>query len=769
MLAETEDFPIGSIGPAILSATPASEHADTLPTIIGLRLDVHHSTVNRIWPGPATSPAGRTQRASRWRMLAGVGSRVRSFGKPRTATFGPQGRTVPSEDLPHERAGVPSGQPHVSFEAHVVRTGSADGARADFETMIAQLVRCLRGQARTVAANPGDWGIDVVVGQLNDAVDVWQSKYFRPVVSSKHQQQIRDSFRAAVSAADRHGYELSSWTLCVPASMDGPTTKWWDGWRKRQRERTGVAIALWDETELKALLATDEAGAVRREFYGPHRAAPNPGYLAGLGYRLVPISPTPPYDRGRSQAPSYLLDARNEVVPFHHRTEEQQLAEWRDADHRTSAQLVWGEGGRGKSRLAHEFALASSAAGWDVYDAVEDGGRRGDDSASATLSSWAKPLLVILDYSERWLPAALEGIVGDISRPARPSTRLLFLARSAESFWETLVSEFDRLIDHFATPIHLNQFTLGSQERKEAFDAAVEAFQRAMAIAPHEIEIRRTESTALDRSPLALHMAALTAVCSDRDGEILPEGDDLSSYLLRHERRYWRSVSARTGHQLTAAVDAERFARVVFLATLFGPIAKAADARRILSAGHLADGNADAEQLLALHAHFYPPATGGSPAQAHEGAPPNAFLNPLVPDRFAEDFIADCLSRWGLPDFLGAFLSNRGGGEGVDSLSARKAVTALIAAADRHHDIRSIVDEIVVRSPHKYMHTNSKGVTYYLFETNFRLTHSDRDQTIYFFAKDFWPQKGRLMTDLPKTKVVKENPRNGFLTISTKK
>lgn len=55
--------------------------------------------------------------------------------------------------------------------------------RADFETMIGQLVRRLNGQARTVAPNPGDWGIDVVVGHLNDAIDVWQSKYFRPVVA----------------------------------------------------------------------------------------------------------------------------------------------------------------------------------------------------------------------------------------------------------------------------------------------------------------------------------------------------------------------------------------------------------------------------------------------------------------------------------------------------------------------------------------------------------------------------------------------------------
>jgi hypothetical protein len=63
-----------------------------------------------------------------------------------------------------------------------------------------------------------------------------------------------------------------------------------------------------------------------------------------------------------------------------------------------------------------------------------------------------------------------------------------------------------------------------------------------------------------------------------------------------------------------------------------------------------------------------------------------------------------------------------------------------------------------------YKHTNSKGVTYYLNSKEVTL-RGGKQQTIYYFSKDERPEA----TDLPADKVVKENPRNGFLTVSRKK
>lgn len=66
-----------------------------------------------------------------------------------------------------------------------------------------------------------------------------------------------------------------------------------------------------------------------------------------------------------------------------------------------------------------------------------------------------------------------------------------------------------------------------------------------------------------------------------------------------------------------------------------------------------------------------------------------------------------------------------------------------------------------------YSHTNSKGVTYYLHKSDVTL-RGGKLQTIFFFAKSEKNEKGEPV-DLPEDRIVKENPRNGFLTVSKKK
>lgn len=60
-----------------------------------------------------------------------------------------------------------------------------------------------------------------------------------------------------------------------------------------------------------------------------------------------------------------------------------------------------------------------------------------------------------------------------------------------------------------------------------------------------------------------------------------------------------------------------------------------------------------------------------------------------------------------------------------------------------------------------YQHTNSKGVTYYLNSKVVTL-RGGKQQTIYYFSKDQRPEG----CELPDGFVVKENPRNGFLTVA---
>jgi hypothetical protein len=169
-----------------------------------------------------------------------------------------------------------SGEPPINFAAHQIRAGNIAGARDDFEQMLAMLLAAVYPGARAISANPGDWGIDILLGELSGLVVIWQSKYFWPIVTRSHQGQIRESFDSAVAAAARNGYRLAQWVLCVPASMDAPTAQWWDNWRSRRQRETGVQIELWHENALRNLLVKPDCAHVRRHFYDPYAAHPVP-------------------------------------------------------------------------------------------------------------------------------------------------------------------------------------------------------------------------------------------------------------------------------------------------------------------------------------------------------------------------------------------------------------------------------------------------------------------------------------------------------------
>jgi hypothetical protein len=169
-----------------------------------------------------------------------------------------------------------SGEPPINFAAHQVRAGNIAGARDDFEQMLAMLLAAIYPGARAISANPGDWGIDILLGELSGLVVIWQSKYFWPIVTRSHQGQIRESFDSAVAAAARNGYRLAQWVLCVPASMDAPTAQWWDNWKARRQRETGVQIELWHENVLRGLLVKPDCADVRRHYYDPYVAQAGP-------------------------------------------------------------------------------------------------------------------------------------------------------------------------------------------------------------------------------------------------------------------------------------------------------------------------------------------------------------------------------------------------------------------------------------------------------------------------------------------------------------
>ena len=204
-------------------------------------------------------------------------------------------------------------QPIISFFAHQARAGAA-GAREDFEQMLALLAQATLGEANLVFANPGDWGIDVLFGNLNGQATILQAKYFVPGVTQHHRAQIKDSFESALRAALANEYAVTRWVLCVPSSMDGPTTQWWQGWKGERQRATGVRVELWDETRLRELLIRPEAANVREHFYNPYRQdqapeehGPSSSPAAVLASSLASSEPWAGGSEYRLGAAAYLL------------------------------------------------------------------------------------------------------------------------------------------------------------------------------------------------------------------------------------------------------------------------------------------------------------------------------------------------------------------------------------------------------------------------------------------------------------------------------
>jgi len=147
----------------------------------------------------------------------------------------------------------------VQFKRLEIVAGGPEAARSLFEDLIVDLVGAQHPGAHSIRANPGDWGIDAVVGRLETAgaVHVWQAKYFPDGIGEGQKAQIRNAYQQALKAAGDHGHELESWTLCVPCLLDGPEMSWWNQWKGRQRD--GVDIDLWAENHLRAKVLAPEA------------------------------------------------------------------------------------------------------------------------------------------------------------------------------------------------------------------------------------------------------------------------------------------------------------------------------------------------------------------------------------------------------------------------------------------------------------------------------------------------------------------------------
>ncbi|GGM13939.1 hypothetical protein GCM10010129_67610 [Streptomyces fumigatiscleroticus] len=379
--------------------------------------------------------------------------------------------------------------------------------------------------------------------------------------------------------------------------------------------------------------------------------------------------------------PSRMLDARAEVVAFTGRdTELGDLITWREQRARTAVRWLHGPGGQGKTRLAARLAADSEAAGWKVVTAVH-----GTDTAPPAEGSQDLRLdghtgvLVIVDYADRWPASHLSWLFHNrLLRQGVPA-RILLLGRSAHG-WPAVRGQLNRLRENIDTSDQLlRPLPEEGDERGRMFATARDCF------AARYPEIRDVESIAPPGPlghddfglTLAVHMAALVAVDARAHGR-RPPGDmtGLTAYLLDREHENWRQLHENATKGLPHRTPDHLMARAVFTAVLTGPVTPSMG--RAVLGGLVPDMAAD--ELLSDHAVCYPPT---DPARSQ-------VLEPLLPDRLAEDFLALTLPGSPVTGYatdpwaaFGVTALLARGGDGAAAPWTPRAVTFLAEAAGR--------------------------------------------------------------------------------------
>jgi len=395
-------------------------------------------------------------------------------------------------------------------------------------------------------------------------------------------------------------------------------------------------------------------------------------------------APPVPGSRVLRRLPSRMLNARSRTVPFTGRSGEvAELASWLEADPRVAVRWLYGPGGRGKTRLALEAAERAGRRGWKVATAVHGVGaaaRPSPGSQDLRLGSH-RGVLLIVDYADRWTLTALTWLLRNalLHQPDKLA-RVLLLARTTAG-WPQLCADLD---DPFAE-VSTSEQPLAplpaerSADRRAMFIAARDAFAEVLEVSGAESISPPPELEGPDYGlPLTIQTAALVLVDALATGGRPPsDANHLTRYLLDRERQHWTWLyenRTELDYELAPSV----MARTVFTATLTGSLAHA-DAAKLLS--HL-ENEAPVERIITDHARCYPTIDSSTAAA----------LEPLSPDRLAEDFLALTLLGSGSSDEAQPWAATRlrqllDPEREIPDGSVARALTFVAAAAARWLDL----------------------------------------------------------------------------------
>ncbi|MEV1328524.1 hypothetical protein AB0J20_02970 [Micromonospora costi] len=409
-----------------------------------------------------------------------------------------------------------------------------------------------------------------------------------------------------------------------------------------------------------------------------------------------PADPTLAVDgHGLPAQPSHLLNARHAIVDFTGRSHEvDDLTTWRDSGGGRAVRWLHAPGGQGKTRLASHVAALAAREGWKVIVAQHTPARvvAAEEQTSHDLRvGTARGLLMLVDYADRWPLTHLTWLFSNKVLDQKVPVRVLLLARN-EHVWPALRHALVQ--GHWpsdaCTSKPLGALPHARDARRTMFVAARDCFARHYGISdPTRIGVPDWLERDEFGLTLAVHMAALVAVDHHARIALQPASPEpqapregmmaLTAYLLERESLHWNAlhgtVDPLAGGRTAFDTEPRQMRRAVFTAALTGPLGYR-DARAALDRVGV---GGDTDQVLADHTFCYPPVD------------PRTALEPLYPDRLAEDFLALCLPGHGMPGHeSGAWaheapemLLAPSAGDGSLPPYAARAITFLTAASER--------------------------------------------------------------------------------------
>jgi tetratricopeptide (TPR) repeat protein len=413
------------------------------------------------------------------------------------------------------------------------------------------------------------------------------------------------------------------------------------------------------------------------------------------------------------EQPSRMLNARYAVVDFTGRDHDlAELHRWRRSGPRLAARWLHGPAGQGKTRLAAKFADEAIGEGWKVVTAVHGPGTVFPPPGSQDLRPGDSPgLLMIVDYADRWPLTHLTWLFSNaILHQVGLPTRILLIARSANG-WPAVQAA---LANHQAgMTMHSLEALPDEHGRADMFAAARDSFAIHYDLdATQGIDPPGPLDDPDMGLTLAVHMAALVAVDAYVHGQH-PRLDlaGLTMYLLNREHLHWANLYGDSTHELNLAnrtfhTPPEAMNQVVFTAVLTGAVTRSMGTV-------ILDGlkvGPDPNQVLTDHGICYPP-TDSSRLMV---------LEPLYPDRLAEDFVALTLpghsagypaqGSWA-PHTATALITRTAQGTPPGYLARALIFLAAAAARDRWTHVAVYLNRILAKDPALAIEAGSAALT----------------------------------------------------------